>query len=271
MRAAIIAIIIAPVMGSNVASAQNAQTPEGWELSVGGGLVFGPKYLGDDEYRLQTAPNVRIRYRNLFFASIQGVGLNLVRQNGFRAGPIMRFDFGRREDDESIFALFGGGTSDLEGLGDVDPTVEVGGFVEYGQGPIAAKAQLRHGLGGHEALIGEASLQLRTRFAIAGQPLMFGAGPHVRVADGDYTDAYFSVDAAQSATSGLSPFDASGAFVSYGIGANVAAPLTSRFSVGLSTSYDRLAGDAADSSLVQERGSEHQFRGGLFLTYRIGS
>jgi outer membrane protein len=70
--------------------------------------------------------------------------LRLVRGTPtWRAGPIGRIKFSRNEDGEQTFAVGGGDTNDLRGLGDVDAAIELGGFVEYELGAVTFSAEAR--------------------------------------------------------------------------------------------------------------------------------
>ncbi|MDF1730567.1 MAG: MipA/OmpV family protein [Minwuia sp.] len=242
-----------------------------WQVSVGAGVIAGPLYLGDDAYAASAVPNVRVTYKDLFFASLgEGVGYNLINSGGWRVGPIAKYDFGREEDGDQPLRIAGGRTNDLVGLGDVDGTVELGGFVEYSVGNVSGKLELRQGIGGHEGLVGNLELRYSEPFRLGRSAVFVSFGPQMAFADSNYMSTYFDVNAAQSAASGLAPFDAEGGLLSYGLGGAVMYPVTRDLSVTWFAGYDRLAGDAAGSSLVQQRGSADQFGAGLFLTYTFG-
>ena len=240
----------------------------GWAFSVSAGTLISPAYLGADEYQVSVFPNLSVQYEDLFFASLEGVGFNLIRQNGFRAGPIARYDFGRDEDGSNPLG-FGGETDDLKGFGDVDGTVELGGFVEYSYRQFSARVELRQGVGGHEGLVGEAGLKYGNSFSAFGRPVFFELGPEITFADDTYNSAFFDVSAAQSAASGLSEFDAGGGVNTYGFHASLVVPLTDKVSLIGFGGVDQLTGDIADSSLVRERGSETQGIAGIMLNYRF--
>lgn len=251
------------------AAAQKPAMDQGWSVSVGAGVLATPSYLGDDAYQLRAVPNIKVTYGDSFFASIEGIGYRLIDGQGWRAGPIVKYDFGRDEDGDSPFLVAGDKTDDLNGLGDVDGTVEVGGFVEYGFRPFTAKVELRQGIGGHEGLVGEVGLDYGGRLVVSDQMVIFSIGPDVSIVDQNYNEAFFGVDAGQSAASGLDAFEAGGGVLSYGVGGTVIIPFTDKVSAVTFARYQRLAGDAADSSLVQDRGSENQGAIGLFLNYRF--
>ena len=76
---------------------------------------------------------------------------------------------------------------------------------------------------------------------------------------------YFSVDAAQSAASGLPVFDAKGGLHSVGVGTQLRYQITPQWEAHSYIEYQRLTGDAAASPLVAQRGSPNQ------TTFSIGA
>jgi outer membrane protein len=114
------------------AFAQERPASDGWGLAVGAGGLATPTYEGDDAYRLSVLPNIQITYADTFFASMQdGVGYRVINTDGLRAGPIARIRFSRDENGDQPFAVTGENSTDLIGLGDVDTSFELGGFVGY--------------------------------------------------------------------------------------------------------------------------------------------
>ncbi len=256
------------------AYAQNLDEPEdrgqnqGWQVSLSAGAVYSPIYLGDDDYQISVFPNLTVQYDDLFTVSIQGIEVNAINSDHFKAGPVARFNFGRDEDGGNPLGL-GDGTDDLIGLGDIDFTVELGGFAQYSIGNFSAKAELRQGVNGHEGLIGDAELKYSSSFDAFGRSGFFSLGPKITFGDKKFNSAFFDVNAAQSIASGLSQYDAGSGINSYGFHGSVVVPVSDRFSVIGFAGYDRLSGDIADSSLVQERGSEDQGMAGILLSYRF--
>lgn len=242
-----------------------------WSLTVGAATIYMPAFTGSKDYQLVAFPDLKVEYQDKFFASLfEGVGYNVVNTESWRAGPIMKFDFGRTEDDDNPFRVAGDKTKALNGLGDVDASVELGGFVEYSFGPFSTSLELRQGVGGHEGLIGAADLSYKGFAKLMGRPVMYAFGPRATFADSNYNEAYFGISQAQSAKSGLASYSAGAGLVSYGLSAFAMMPVTKTVSVGAFASYERLGSEAADSPLVKERGDENQFTGGLRLTYEFG-
>jgi outer membrane protein len=81
------------------------------------------------------------------------------------------------------------------------------------------------------------------------------------------TSPYFSITPAQSAASGLAVYDAGGGLRSFGAGAQARYAWTPRWAGHMFFEYERLAGDAANSPLVTQRGSRDQIQVGIGTTY----
>ncbi len=257
-----------PAYAQNENESNGQRGNEGWQVSIAAGTIFAPKYYGDDDYQLNIIPNISVQYDDLFFASIEGIGLNVVNKNGWRIGPIAKYQFSRDEDGDNLLAL-GNDTDDLIGLGDVDGTIELGGFAEYSVVNFSGKVEMRQGVNGHDGFVGEAELKYKSTFPAFGTTAYWSLGPELTFGDNKYNSAYFDVDAIQSAASGLAQYDADGGLNSYGIHGSVVMPMTDHISLIGFAGYDRLSGDIADSSLVQERGSEDQAIAGILLNYRF--
>lgn len=250
-----------------------AQVPEpagGWQVTVGAGGLYAPAFEGDDDYAASILPNIQIKYSDTFFASVQdGIGYNWIQTDTVSAGPIGRVKFSRDEDGDQAFAVSGGGTRDLLGLGDVETSLELGGFLRYRNGPWSAGAEVRQAVSGHEGLVLDLNAGLGGVISGFGPRVIWSAGPRVKIVDDSYSAAYFGVTPSQAAGSGLPVYDAGGGVNSYGFGALGIIPLDRDFKWSLVTfaGYDRLAGDSGDSPLVILRGDADQFSAGLFLNY----
>jgi outer membrane protein len=251
------------------ASASNAQTD--WQFTVGAASLYAPVFTGSKDYQLLAVPNLKIEYKDRFFASVQdGVGYNVLQGSNWRAGPLAKYTFERKEDGESTFRVAGKKSTALLGLGDVDGTVELGGFLEYKASPLSYKLKLRQGVNGHEGMVGEASVNYGGRITGSGKPIIYSVGPRTQFADSNYNNAYFGISPTQSARSGLGQYTADNGLVSYGVGAFALVPIADKVSFSFFGGYDRLAKQAADSPLIKQRGSENQFVGGVMLNYQFG-
>lgn len=243
--------------------------PDGWRFFVGAGAMFAPSYEGDDDYRLSILPNFQIAYGERFFASIQeGVGYRVINSDSWRAGPIMKLRFGRDEDGSQPFAVTGDDSDDLLGLGDVDASVELGGFVEFDFGALTLGIEARQAVSGHEGFVADLSARWSGQAQMLDARVFWSVGPRLRIVDDNYNAAYFGVTPAQSVASGLGVFQADGGLHSYGVSSSLIVPLTQdgKWAAVLIGSLDQLEGDAAESPLVQQRGEESQASIGLFIS-----
>jgi outer membrane scaffolding protein for murein synthesis (MipA/OmpV family) len=82
-------------------------------------------------------------------------------------------------------------------------------------------------------------------------------------------DSFFGIDGAQSAASGLEPFEAEAGLKDVGLSLRLNYGLTERWSILASGEYRRLLGDAADSPIVADEGSADQLQSFVALGYRF--
>ena len=247
---------------------------EGWNISIGAGMLYSPAFLGADEYQLAVLPSIRVQYDESFYASVEeGVRYNIINKNGFRAGPIMRYMFPREEENGgNPFVVSGEEITGLQGLGDIDGTIELGGFAEYNTREFNLRGELRQGINGHQGMIADISANMNIPLIMNfknKRPLILSLGPRATFVDGDYNQTYLGVDDKQSLASGLKRYDAGSGLQSYGLGAVSIIPVADRVTSTLFVNYNRLAEDAARSPIVRERGSEDQFTAGLFFSYSL--
>lgn len=236
---------------------------------------MSPAFQGSRSYQLSAFPALRLSYGDRFFASVEeGVGYALLNTGGWSVGPLVKLAFGRDEDGGGPFRVAGKRDTSLLGLGDIDPTAEAGAFLRYRWNSWSAAAEVRHGIGGHDALVGNVSLShvwtFDSPFTTGGAPGIFTLGPRINFAGTSYAQTYFGVTAAQSIRSGLRAYDADGGVMSYGVGGVMVAPVAPRTALSVVFGYERLGTPAGNSPLVRERGSRNQAVIGLFATYELG-
>ena len=213
-----------------------------WKFKLGGGVLAMPEYEGADERRVMALPYVEVAFRDLVtFDPFNGLRVNALRGAGGTMGVGLRPDFGRDEDEDAH----------LDGLGDVDATVEGQVFYEYRLGRTSVGLTVAQDLGdGHEGLLVEAE-------AGYGFPMpRHGAFVRVSVgatyADDDYMTSYFGVDRGQSRRSGLARYDADGGLKDVSATLFGSYDLTSGWSLNGIARYERLLGDAEDSPVTEE-------------------
>ena len=245
------------------------------DIRIDAGMTCAPAFLGSKKYQISAIPNINIKYKDKIFASIQdGVGYNVINNNGWRIGPIAKYTFERSDNGDNPFRITGGKTHALHGLGNVDGTFELGGFVEYTWTEWSFEAELRQGVNGHNGMASDINAtytkDIHSILCDEAPPLILSLGPHATIVNNTYNEAYFGVTALQSARSGLPRYTAGGGLLSYGFGASVILPLSEKISTTWAAGYDRIVGDAGDSPLVKQRGSENQGTVGVFVSYSFG-
>ncbi len=246
-----------------------------WDFEAGAGSMYMPAFVGSKTYQLMLVPDLHIAYRDKFFASYEdGVGYNLLNRDGWRAGPLLKFEFGRKDDGYNPLRVAGPRSDALRGLGSVSDTIELGGFTQYTWKKWSAKVELLQGANGDKGFLSNLSINYTTdisrNFYQEGPPLIVSIGPVATLVDGTYNQAYFGVNPAQSVNSGLPRYDAGGGLLSYGFEAVAILPVTYKITATLVAGYDRLSGAAANAPLVSQRGSPNQANLGIYFTYEFG-
>ena len=226
-----------------------------WAFSLGVAGGFAPDYEASDDYEFGIGPDIAFSWQDRIFYKGRSLGANLLRTKNLKAGPILSWNSGRDEDDNSK----------LDGLGDVDSTIEAGGFIAYRMKPMRFRLEVRQDVGSeHEGALVELSGGTGLPFE---KPLVFVSLGATWASD-DYMESFFGVDAQQSGASGLQAYNADGGIKDVNIGLTGGYSITNRWRVGGKLEYKRLVGDAADSPIVDD---ENQFLVGVSLTYHMGS
>lgn len=225
-----------------------AANAPGIEFRLGGGGQLQPRYEGSSDYIVSPRPIIRLD--RLTFPNGFQIGGDDGR--GFSIGPSFNF---RGERDAAD-------TPELAPLNDIDWALEVGLEAAYETDLFRVHANVRRGFNGHEGWVGEAGADLIAR-PVDG--LRLYAGPRVSYADDTYMETYFSVPAG---TAGISEFDASGGFKSYGVEVGARYDFNANWSVEGEATYNRLTGDAGDSP-VTAIGSRDQYTVGIGLVRKF--
>ena len=212
-----------------------------WRVTLGATGFVAPVYEGADSYRVLPGGLVDIRYRDIAFFSVgEGLGVNLLRGDTYRAGLALSYDLGRDDNDDAR----------IRGLGDVDPAPEAKLFAQAFILPVVLAADIRRGIGGHDGWIGDFGLYLPLG---GGDEFVAFAGPSVTLADQDYMDAYFSVSSGQAANSRLPAFHADAGFKNANFGVTALYFFDEHWFLIADAALERLLGDAARSPIVQSR------------------
>ena len=220
-----------------------SQPPEdgNWNFELGGGVMYGPKYDGSDNYGFMALPAASVEYKNgLIFAGIMdGIGSNFLPGDNYKVGASIGYNFGREESDDK---------DNLRGMGDIDSGVAATLKGEYSFGPVDISGEVSTGTEDYGTT---AKIELGTMRPVTEQ-LMVMISVGSTWADATHMESYFGVSAAQSARSGYSRYEAESGFKSAGISVGVIYNLSENWDAMLMVNGDQLLCDAADSPIAKE-------------------
>lgn len=249
--------VLAAVMGGAALAGEPAQIGKDWTLEIGIEAGVLPTYEGSSRYMLRPFPLFDIRKAGTpprFRAPRDGFGFGLYDTGRFRVGPTAKIRFPRREGDDA----------NLRGLG-VDTALELGGFAEYWVTPwLRTRGEVRQGIGGHRGIVSDLTADVVVPLT---PQLTVSGGPRLTLATEKAEDPYYSVTASQAVVSGLPVYTAKGGVESWGLGAQARYFWSPQWTTYTYLEYQRLAGDAANSPLVTQRGSRDQVQVGMGVTY----
>ena len=229
------------------------------DVSVGLGVGLAADYEGSADYAAVPIPYVDVKWANHMSFNLLGnkAKVNLIPSPIWRGGVIGEF-IPERADVEN---------SKVDKLEDVDASLMLGGFFgfEYRNwsASIEAMADVADGNDGAIVrLLGGYKIPIDQAWSVS-------IGAFATWADDDYMEAYFEIDAANAARSGLSTFDADSGLKDVGLNLTVSyKPWEHLGFMGL-VRYTRLLDDAEDSPVVDDEGDANQFSGGILVFYKF--
>lgn len=222
-------------------------------IDLGAGVMAQPRYPGSDETIFVPYPLFAV---GKFF--VPGVG-DVAEGPTRRLSVYPSFNFiGKRDAGKS---------NELEGMEDVDWSLEAGIGIAYRYDWMRGFAEVRQGFNGYAGQVAEFGFDL---IGTPTEKTEIMVGPRAGWGSDDYMSTYFGITAQEAANSPNfdAPYDASAGFSTVGVAVNASYELTDTLTLRARGGWDRLIGDAGDSPLVQE-GSANQFYGGLGLTHEF--
>jgi MipA family protein len=261
IRALAIACGITIGAASNAVAADLAPEASGpgWIVTVGAMVTYEPDYRGSDELGFGALPSISWRREgtpDVFSAPDDGFDFALFERAGFKLGPVGTLSAGRSEKDDAR----------LTGLDNYSTSIEAGIFADYWVVPelLRTRAELRHGFRDDDGFI----LDLGADVVRHVGRVTLAAGPRIRFADSDAMNLRFGVSDQASRNNGhVEAFSADGGLESVGVTASLSYDITQDLKFTVYDRYDHLVGDASDSPITREFGSEDQNTVGMGLTY----
>lgn len=231
-----------------------------WYVTVGASGFVAPEFEGAKDTLFNAVPIISIGKAGpeaRFVSRNDNISFSLYDDGAIRAGVAGKLIWGRDSND----------ADETRGLSDVKMGGEAGLFAEvYPTDWMRVRGEVRHGLRSHNGVVADIAVDA---FADVTESIRVSAGPRASFASSDYFDAWYGVDAAEKAASGLTPYAPGGGLKSVGVGGAVTWKTTDHLTTSVFGEYSWLQGPAADSTLVKERGDRGQFTFGASATYRF--
>jgi outer membrane protein len=227
------------------------------ESVVGLGLAFVPDYEGSEDYKAIPIINARFNLNNNMYIGFLGNAFraNLVPSQEWNAGPLLRYR-PERSDVEN---------DQVDSMEKVDAAIEAGGFLSYNLPDWTFSISAAQDIAGsHDGFL--LDLGVGYRYKLQAET-MLTLNAQTTFASNDYMQTYFSVDQGDAARSGLRTYDADAGFKDFGVGIALQHAYSRNWGVVGVIRYSRLLGDAADSPVVDDAGSENQLLTGVFVNY----
>ncbi len=244
-------------------------------FTLRGGVEVRPDYFGSDQ--LSVGPDLGL--------SLGYVSLGPLSFGDPELGPDP-LGFGLRGSFRLISSRSSDNNEELEGLGDVDTSVEIGAGIAYTQPNWETFADLRFGVLGHGSLVADLGVDAIARPT---DRLTLRAGPRLFLGSDGFASTYFGVTEAESEASlrsvphddgpedeliaghiilepAFDPFEARGGMLSAGLEVAVEYRLSDFWGIEGGVRYDRLRGDAAQSPITAQ---DDQLTGFLGVTRRL--
>jgi outer membrane protein len=226
---------------------------------AGLGLGIVPEFEGSEDFRAIPVPFVSVKFANEMSINwiANTVKADLIPTQPWMAGPILQY-IGKRDDVDN---------SKVDKLDSVDAAFMLGGFGGINIDRLSFSIEVMTDVAdGNEGDL----VSLRGGYKI---PISKEWQSSINVfttwADEDYMEAYFGIDRKNSRKSGLKRYSADDGFKDVGVSLPVIYSPWKHWSILGVVAYKRLIGDAADSPIVEDEGSENQFYLGATVNYRF--
>ncbi|WP_259667163.1 MipA/OmpV family protein [Rhizobium lentis] len=211
-----------------------------WNVVVGAGAVYGPKFEGSKDFEVMPVPLVSASFFNDYVhVGPTGLLIDIYKVENFKISARGGMEFGRDEDD----------SDHLRGLGDIDSGAKIGGVISYELGPIELSAGIDKIMGGSDGVTGTFGAEYSH---MVGQ-FILSAGASATWADKNYMKSYFGVTPLQSARSGLETYDAGAGFKRIDLTASVTYLASEHWFIRGQAELGIVTGEARNSPVVQKQ------------------
>lgn len=231
---------------------------------VGVGLGVTTEWLGAKDETTGLAPGARVALEHHRFIEVYGpfADMNVLDDPHWEFGPALSYRFGRKDVSDPV----------VNQLPSIDGGFEAGAFAGWHYLRVdGIPFRARVGLLATTAISGGATGGHVTPYASIWVPLshttFVGLGGGVTWSSASFMQQRFGVSPEASAASGLPTYTADAGMRQYYLWPAVIFKIAPRWYAGIGGFYQRLAGDAAASPIVTQRGDRDQITAGVGIGY----
>jgi outer membrane scaffolding protein for murein synthesis (MipA/OmpV family) len=213
-----------------------------WETVVGGGAVVLPKYQGGKQYEVLPALTLDVRYRDIAFLSTgDGLGVNVIRGDTYRAGVAIAYDLGRSQHAERS----------IKGIGSIPLAPEAKIFAEAFFQPVVLSVDVRRAIGGTNGLVGDIGAYMPV---VGNETLVVFVGPGVSIGDAHYMQRVFGIGTNEAIPNSLyQRYDAKAGAANVNFGTTADYTFADHWHGDLTFGYERLICSAASSPIAENK------------------
>ncbi|MEX1300845.1 MAG: MipA/OmpV family protein [Desulfotignum sp.] len=230
----------------------------------GMGMGAYPDYFGSDDTAFGLLPMGRISFSGERYVSLlaSDLRINLIDSPNWRLGPDFYWRFGRKDVDDTV----------VDRIHEIDGSAEIGLFGGYvWKDPQEVRRQAGVTVSGlwdvsseHDGWTG--GVNVFGMYPVT-RPVTIAGGAGFTYASDEYTNTYFGVTTIDATASGLPTYTADGGTRDGRVWLSAILSMSLKWHFAAGVMYSRLLGDAADSPIVKDRGSENQWIYGFGVIY----
>ena len=231
----------------------------GVNYSLGAGAAFVPDYEGSDDSTGAPALFFSAQWERGYFIKLAGNSVrgNILPSKNWSFGPVLQYQATRDDDVDN---------KQVSKMRKIDSTVEGGVFAGFNSGTWDASLQwVTDTSDKHDGSLAKVA----AGYSWKKPGFVTRLGISSTYADDDYMDTYFSVNADNSARSGLNEYKAESEIKDVGVDVTVRYSINSKWDVMGMLGYKALLGDAKDSPIVDDAGDDGQLSAGLLAIYNF--
>ena len=255
------------VVGPNRAQRQNLFSPwtgasgvPGWTFDFALGFESEPDYAGSDDNEVEPDAFARALYEdagsNRYFLSLGELGAWWRLGQTWTLGTVFEYEEARDNENEA-----------LQGFEEVDATVEAQITLAKRLGDFTLAGVLQPDVldrgKGFVTFLGLSYDQMLS------ERWRFGATADVSFGDAEHMATEFGISAADSAASGLDPYNPSAGLKSSTLGIQLEHSFSPGFSFLLGLELEHYFSRASDSPLISQEGSDTTYEASIGLRYSL--